>query len=67
MADLAYQDFREALRLRPGNPDAQLNLGNAFAALGQRDSACHYWSKARRNGAQEVEKQLAQYCNKAEK
>jgi len=63
MPDMAFQDFKEALKIKPGNAQAMLNLGNAHFALGQPDSACLQWTKAAEAGleaAAEIRKKLCQ-------
>jgi predicted Zn-dependent protease len=67
MVDLAYQDFREASRLKPGDANVGRNLGNTFLVLGKPDSACFHWSNSAMLGDTVSENLLQQYCSKKSK
>ena len=62
LPDLAFQDFRAAIVLRPSSPEAKRNLGNAFLALGKADSACRYWTEAQNLGSKDAGRLIQQYC-----
>ncbi len=62
MPDLAYQDFREAVKLRPESAEARLNLGNAQFALGQLDSACLQWNRAAASGLEKASLLTGKFC-----
>jgi tetratricopeptide (TPR) repeat protein len=62
MPDLAYQDFREAVKLRPQSAEARLNLGNAQFALGQLDSACLQWNNAAASGLEKAAQLAGKFC-----
>lgn len=62
MPDLAYLDFKEAVKLRPENASAIFNLGNAQYALGQVDSACLQWKKAENAGFSSAKGILQKFC-----
>jgi tetratricopeptide (TPR) repeat protein len=62
MPDLAFQDFRAALSLRPSSPEVLHNLGNACLALGKPDSACRYWASAQKLGSRDASMRIQQFC-----
>jgi tetratricopeptide (TPR) repeat protein len=62
MPDLAYRDFREALKIKPKNSQARFNLGNTQFALGQADSACFQWKIAEDAGMKEAAEIREKLC-----
>jgi len=64
MPDLAFQDFKQAVSLKPEHAGARQNLGNAFLALGQADSACRCWKDARLLGSPDALSLLDKFCGK---
>lgn len=60
----ALQDFKLANSLDAKSPINLLNLGNAFMALGFKDSACVFWEKSMALGATQSRINLDKFCKK---
>lgn len=61
--DGSRRAFRRCLELNPNDVDALLGLGLSEGFLGNLETACSYFTRARRLGSEEGEKLFRTYCH----
>ncbi len=64
LANSALNDFQEAIKLDPRNPDYFISIGKWHLDFSQPEEGCRYFKKAIGLGSEEAKKLISKYCAK---